>query len=161
MNTTRRAALGGVGVLAMAACAPSVSPVADTSADQAAIRAAHRALQHAYYSNDIEAEMALYADDVVVMPPGVPAVSGRDAVRRLWTQDVAKPGESEVLDEKYVEVSGNVGWSSGPYRVTGVGGVEVAAGSFMATWRKSNGRWLNVQEIWNNDRPSAPVVPAK
>lgn len=160
MNITRRAGLVLVSVLAMAACAPpGVSPVADTAADQAAIRAAHRALQHAYYSNDIEAEMALYADDVVVMPPGVPAVSGRDAVRRLWTQDVAKPGESEVLDEKYVEVSGNVGWSSGPYRVTTVGGVEVAAGNFMATWRKTNGKWLNVQEIWNNHRPS--VAPAK
>jgi hypothetical protein len=77
----------------------------------------------------------------------VDAVSGRDAVRRLRTQDVAKPGESEVLDEKYVEVSGNVGWSSGSYRVTSVGGVEVAAGSFMASWRKTNGKWLNVQEI--------------
>ena len=160
MNTTRRAALATMGVLVIVACAPSVSPVADTAADQAAIRSAHRSLQHAYYSNDIEAEMALYADDVVVMPPGAPAVSGRDAVRRLWTQEVAKPGESEVLDEKYVEVSGNVGWSSGPYRVIGVRGVEVAAGSFMATWRKTNGRWLNVQEIWN-ERPTAPVAPAK
>jgi len=148
-------------MFAMVACeAPSVPPVADTAADQAAIRAAHRSLQQAYYSNDIEAEMALYADDVVVMPPGAPAVSRRDAVRRLWTQDVAQPGASEVLDEKFVEVSGNVGWSSGPYRVIGAGGVETAAGSFMETWRKTKGRWLNVQEIWN-ERPVAPVAPAR
>lgn len=83
------------------------------------------------------------------------------AVRRLWTQDVAEPGEIELLDEKYVEVSGNVDWSSGPYRVTGVAGVELATGSFMAARRKTNGKWFNVQEIRNNDRLSAPVAPAK
>ena len=105
--------------------------------------------------------MALYADDVVVMAPGAPEVSGRDAIRRLWTREVATPGESEVLDEKYVEVSGNVAWSSGAYRVIGAGGAEVARGQFMATWRKTNGKWLNVQEIWNEDQAATPVAPAK
>jgi ketosteroid isomerase-like protein len=101
------------------------------------------------------------ADDAVVMAPDALAVLGRDAIRRLWMKEVPKPGESEVLDEKYVEVSTNVGWSSGTFKVTGAGGVEVAAGKFMSTWRKTNGKWLNVREIWNSDRPVSLISSAK
>ena len=161
MNNIRGITLAAMASLAMAACAPSAPPVADTAADQSAIRAAHRALHDAYYANDIDAEMALYADDAVVMAPDAPAVSGRDAIRQLWMKDVPKAGDSEVLDENHVEVSGNVGWSSGTYKVVGAGEAESVSGKFMSTWRKTNGKWLNVQEIWNNDHAVAPVSPTK
>ena len=157
----RKITLAVVASLAVSACTRGAPPVADTAADQVAIRAAHRALHDAYYANDIDAEMAFYADDAVVMAPDAPAVSGRDAIRQLWMKDVPKPGDSEVLDEQHVEVSGNVGWSSGTFKVTAAGGAESASGKFMSTWRKTNGKWLHVQEIWNNDHPVATASPTK
>src|SRR5437870_516738 len=65
------AALAGGGMAALAA--------ADTAAEEAHIRGINDAWVKAYNAANADGLAALYADDAVLSPPGVPAARGRAA----------------------------------------------------------------------------------
>lgn len=83
---------------------------------------------------------------------------GHEAIRKFWVESMAtaKPGESNSLGNYTAAVSGNVGWSAGTFKVTGPGGSTVETGKFISTWRKTDGKWLQVRETWNDDAAAAP-----
>jgi ketosteroid isomerase-like protein len=35
-------------------------------------------------------------------------------------------------------------------------GKTVETGSYIEVWRRTNGQWLMVRDIWNDDAPPAP-----
>lgn len=148
----------GVSVLmCMTALAQAASP------DEAAIRAQTTAWEKAFAAGDAKALSALYAEDAVLSPPGVPSVSGRAAIQEYFTKDVAAAkaaGATFVLNPKTdVGVSGNMGWESGTYKVT-VKGAVVETGKFLSVSRKKDGKWLYIRDTWNADAAPAAPPPA-
>jgi len=162
MHTKYHAALAAAGLLALAACAQNAAPV-DTSADEAAIRAATAAWVAAYNAGDADKIVALYADDAIMMPPDAPAAAGHEAMKKFLADDIAASkaaGASFALDADASGVSGDLAWHSGAFHVAGANGATLGTGKYAEVWHKSNGKWLMIRDVWNNDAPPAPPAPA-
>ena len=162
MQTTKRIVWAAMGLFAIIACAPTGPTSVDTAADKAAIRSADKAHIDAFNAGDVNTIVAGYAEDAVVMPSDAPAVSGREAIRKMFAESMASAkagGLTESLGDYTSVVSGNVGWSAGTSKETNATGATVWAGKF-ATWRKTDGKWLAVRDTWNSDGPAAPAAPA-
>ena len=158
MKRTSRLAVGIVALVgSMTGLAYAASPA---SADEGAIRAQTTSWGKAYNGGDAKAVAALYAEDALLLPPGASGVSGRAAILRYFTKDIADSkaaGAVFALDPKTdVGVSGNMGWESGMYKVT-VKGAVVETGKFLSVSRKKDGKWLYIRDTWNADAPPAPA----
>ncbi|HVN98867.1 MAG TPA: nuclear transport factor 2 family protein [Steroidobacteraceae bacterium] len=162
MHRTMRAALAALGLLALAACAQNTAPV-DTAADEAAIRAATAAWVAAYNAGDADKIVALYADDAIMMPPDAPAAATHEAMKKYLADDMAASkaaGVSFALDADASGVSGDLAWHSGAFHVAGANGATVGTGKYAEVWRKRDGKWLMIRDVWNNDAPAAAAAPA-
>ncbi len=151
---------------AAVACGPNPQSTPDTrSADEAAIRDADIAWSRAFEMRDLEAIVSYYADDVIVLPPNMPAVVGKQAARELNRSQLAMPGLSGKWQPEQVEVarSGDIGYSWGKYVLTTTGPSGSPAndrGKYVAIWRKqADGSWKVAVEALNSDLPPAPVSP--
>ncbi|HVQ35034.1 MAG TPA: DUF4440 domain-containing protein [Candidatus Bathyarchaeia archaeon] len=153
-------------VLTLAACMrASVPPAAvDTSADEAAIQVTGNSWFEGFKAGDVERVVATYADDAVVMPPNAPPMNSKDALRAFFTSETAniKSAGLEIVNgASTTGVSGDTGWHQGSYTVKAGDGTAVDAGSYMEIWRKRDGKWLIVRDIWNSsNKPSPPAPPA-
>jgi len=160
MNILKSAAIVAVGLLALAGCQKAA---VDTTADEAAIKASVGEWNAAYNSGDADAIAAKYADDGVVMPPGVPKAAGRDAIRELIASEIAKAQAAGVtldIDEGEASVSGDTAWHAGSYIVNDASGAAVDSGNYLEVLRKTDGKWMIVRDIWNSDRAPMPAADA-
>ena len=128
-------------------------------ADEAAIRAQTTSWEKAYNGSDAKTLAELYAEDALLLPPGVPGVKGRAAILAYFTKDIASSQAAAAIialnPKTDVGVSGNMGWESGTYKVT-VKGAVVESGKFLSVSRKKGGKWLYIRDTWNADAPPAP-----
>ena len=157
LNERSWLAVGAALLIAAAGQLDAASP------DEAAIRTQTANWEKAYAAGDAKALAALYAEDAILFPPGVPPVNGRAAIQEFFTKDVAAAkgaGAVFALNPKTdVGVSGNMGWESGTYKVT-VKGAVVETGKFLAVSRKKDGKWLYIRDTWNADAsPASPAPP--
>ena len=143
-------------------CMPPVALATGTSEDEAAIRANSGSWPVAHNAGDIDRMVALYADDAVLLPPDAPAVTGRAAIRKYLTEDVAstKAAQIRIKDLKSsVGISGNLGWHVGHFAVVDAAGKTLGTGKYSEVWRKTDGKWVMIRDMWNNDAPA--VAPQR
>ena len=159
--------LGSVGLviafIAAAACGTAPPPVADTGSIEASFVAGTNAWLDAYNAGDVDKIVAMYALDAVVMPPNAPVCTGRDELRAYITSDMAGSKAAGIVlvnGPSTTGASGDLGWHQGIYTVKSASGETVGSGSYMEVWRKIDGKWLMVRDIWNSDRPATPPAPA-
>jgi uncharacterized protein (TIGR02246 family) len=149
-------------VLTMSACTAAPVP-ADTSADEAALKAATNTWLEAYNSGNVDSAVALYAPDAVLMPPHAAVAKGSAAIRAFLASDSAAAkaaGIKLVNGTSTVGVVGDTGWEAGSYTATDASGATVDSGSYMSVSRKINGQWLYIRDTYNSDRPLPPPPPA-
>ena len=165
MRLVKTMALLAAGMIAFAAAAPAAWAADDPAL---MIRAGTADWVKAYDAGDVEAVVAQYADDAVVMPPGAAAVKGHAAIREYLAKDIAgakAAGLVFVLGRvNDIGVSGNMAWHSGDFMVTNKSGATVDTGKYLEVWRKAGGKWRILRDIWNSDGPTrapAPSAPAK
>lgn len=149
-------------VWVFAACSPRSSTPASSSSEAAmtAIREFYEAFVKANLAGDVEQQLSFLTDDAVFMPPGVPTVSGKAALRQRWS---GRLGE-EVLDEFTVEIDeivvvGNVAYTrvSGTersHRRDGGGAYADRHRSMDILRREPDGRWLLARHIRNHAESS-------
>lgn len=114
-----------------------------------------------HYAKADGAGMAsLYAEDALLMPPGVPAVTGRPAIQAFLGADAAatKAAGLSIRNGAVTGagVDGDTGWISGSYTVVDASGATVGSGSYLSVHRRIDGKWLYIRDTWNSDRPPAP-----
>jgi len=138
-------------------CTPQVR-TADAASDEAAIRAIVSDWNGYLTSQNDSAIGAIYDADGVLMPPGMPRVSGPDNVRKFWA-GIWPMKASLQLEPMTVQVSGdwaieegNWTWSS-----PAPSGEFKDNGKYIVTWRKTDGKWHAVRDIWNSDNPPPPT----
>jgi ketosteroid isomerase-like protein len=161
MNRWTHAALAAVGLLSLAGCAQNAAPV-DTSADVATMHDATNAWVAAYNAGDADKIVALYAEDAILMPPDGVSLKGHAAMKQYLSSDMAAAkaaGVSFALDADTGGASGDLGWHSGTFHVSGANGASVATGKYVEVWHKADGKWLMIRDIWNNDAPAAAAAP--
>lgn len=118
----------------------------------------------AFNAGNAEAVAAFYAPDAVVMPPDVPAVVGRDAIRASLEAMMGQmpPGSVFALRLGSVSANGPIAVERGEWSSTmpGPDGASMEMrGKYLAEWHKIDGEWLMVSDIWNNDAPMPPTPP--
>ncbi len=120
-----------------------------------------------YASKDPEKIVAHYADDAIVMNPGMPSSSGKEAIRTTMKQMVSDPALSLKFQTSKVEMakSGDVGYTQGSYTMTMTDPrtkqVINDHGSYVTTYRKQpDGTWRAVADIATSEvPPPAPPPP--
>jgi uncharacterized protein (TIGR02246 family) len=155
----RKTVLLGAMLLTAAACAP---PPVDTSADEARLREEASVWFDHYNRGDADAVANLYAEDAVMMAPGVPPMSGRAAIRNYLVDDIAASRQAGIRinsgEVTGVGVSGDVAWMTGAFTVTDSAGATIDTGKYLSLFGRTESGWMLIRDIWNSD--AAPALPA-
>ena len=104
---------------------------------------------------DVEGMLAFWTDDAVVLPPGLPAVVGKAALREYVRASLQTPGFRITWTSTDVQFSpdGNLGYmfSRNAVTVAGPDGKPATtAGRAVTIWRRDyDGVWRCAVDIWN------------
>jgi len=143
-------------------CAPGAEGQIDFFRGAPTFEAATGEFHQALRTDDADGLFAFVADDVVMMPPGEPAVRGKTAMREWYAGFLeAFSTTSLMLDDREVFVGegwavelGSFEWGLAP--VAG-GAPLLDRGSYLQIWgEQPDGRWEFQREIWNSSLPAAP-----
>jgi ketosteroid isomerase-like protein len=113
-------------------------------------------------AGSLEAALAFWAEDAVMMPPGLPPLEGRAAIQGFIEGAREMPGFSISWEPLSVHVASsgdmaymierNVSTMDGPS-----GETITTHGKVVTIWRKDeSGAWKNVVDMWNEAPPPAP-----
>jgi len=111
---------------------------------------------------DIEAMASVVTDDAVAMPPNLPAVEGKDALRSWW-QVGFDAGTSEFrFTPTELTVAGNLAYDRFAWRIgtapANGGQATEDNGDCVWIWKKGpDGSWLLWRAIWNSDNETPGV----
>jgi uncharacterized protein (TIGR02246 family) len=100
------------------------------------------------------------AEDVIVMPPGMPAVSGRTATVAFMSAFLGQFDLRIQYVSEEIRVHGDLGFDRGTYSqtLTPKGGGEGNRESGNYLWiylRRSDGGWEFSRVIWNASQPAS------
>lgn len=114
-------------------------------------------------ARDLDATMAYYADDAVVMPGDAPVANTKQTIRDLWAPMMApNMSVSWQLNQAEVARSGDLGYARGVYQLVmkdAAGKTTTERGKLLEVWKKqSNGKWKCVVDNFSADAP--PASPA-
>ena len=147
-------------VIAAIGCGEQV----DVAAEEAAIRTADAEWLKAFEVKDAVRMASFYAEDASVFVPNAPIITGREAIREMWTELVANPGFALSWESISVEVarSGELAWVQETYEFSlqdPEGRLQEDRGKAVLIWKKqADGSWKAVADIFNSDLPlSAPA----
>lgn len=146
-------------VAVLAGCQSMSAPTPDPVREEAAIRATDARWLAAAQAHDLERTVSYWTDDVYMMPPGGPAMVGKEALRRYVSGALSIPDFSItwVTDHVWVAKSGDVAYAVGTdtIRMTSPDGKPVVEhNKSVAVWRKGpDGSWKCAVDIWNPAEP--------
>ena len=157
-----KALLVAMGILAAVACSPRAADAPDTAADEAKIRAEAPIWFDLHTKGDADGVANLYADDAIVLAPGVPPAVGKEAIRALIRDDIAASrtaGLTLAIGEiTGVGVSGDMAWLSGTFAAKDSAGAVVDPGKYLSVYRRIGTEWKLIRDTWNSDRAPAPAA---
>jgi uncharacterized protein (TIGR02246 family) len=99
-----------------------------------------------------------YAPDAVVMAPNMPALHGREAIKQFWVGFLTTGAIDLTLTSDNVTQRDDIAVEMGHYDLTITPKEGPAAkdkGKYVVMWKKSNGRWWAVKDIFNSDMAAA------
>jgi len=141
-------------LIAIGSCTSKV----DTEADVAAIKSSTEEYDATLKAGDLDSWMSLYTDDAVRMPPNMPALVGKDAIRNFY-QPILEQYVIDINETcEEVIVCGDWAFIRGTYTYTmtpKVGGdPSLDSGKWIALHkRQSDGSWNIYRNIFNSDLP--------
>jgi ketosteroid isomerase-like protein len=142
----------------LAACQPIQPQVATVNAaspsEEEQFTQVVLAREAAYYDDrDLESFFSFYAEEVISMPPGAaPSVGKADveAATRTYLDEYDVTGSFRLIS---IEIAGDYATRYGEWtetRTPKAGGESITEmGSCVAGWKKINGEWKMVWDIWN------------
>jgi len=158
--------------LAMTACNQAPAPAAATpdtrDADTKAISDNESQWNSDWAAKDADKLAAHYADDAVLMAPGMEPLKGRDAIRSGLSGMTSDKALSLKFKASKVEVSksGDVAYTQGDYQMTmtdpATHKVMNDHGTYVTTYRKQgDGSWKAVADIATSSVPPGPPTKHK
>ena len=128
----------------------------DLQAIRAAITKNYRDWIDATKRKDVNAVLALYTDDAIVLPPGAAPVTGRDAIREFYKRYYADP--SQLLDEQFISTSlvvrDDLVIDTAEYSGEidrGEKGKIHFRGKNLVVWKRQNdGSWRLFRDMWSS-----------
>ena len=125
----------------------------DMAAVKAEIQAIETAWAAATNARDVNALMALYADDAVSMPNNAPSLVGKAAIQKDLEENMKKRPEGSTVSYETTEVFGDdqVVTEIGTAVTKDATGKVTSTGKYMAIFEKRDGKYLCIREIYNDD----------
>jgi uncharacterized protein (TIGR02246 family) len=160
-NVVSLACIAGIAMM-MAAC----NQAPDThDADVQAIKTLETTWSQDYATKNADKIASYYADDAVLMAPGMAPASGKDAIHSMIAGMAADPALSLKFQASRVDAakSGDVAWSQGSYTMSmtdpNTKQVVNDHGSYVTVYHKqADGSWKVVSDIATSSVP--PPMPA-
>ena len=154
-----------VAPLAVAACQKMETPEQATTrmqneagAARPLIEAANQRHARAINGNMGDSLAMIYMENGVMMPPGAPAVTGRDAIRGSVLANAMPPGSQLTFQTVNLSVNGPIAVERGSYVFTmpdprrGQPAITTN-GKYLAHWHKVGDEWQIAEAIWSDDVP--------
>ncbi len=144
-------------LLVLAAC-QEVAPRASADAVES-LRRADAAMSKAIAERNLDAIIAFYAEDAVLLPAARPGIEGQAAIREEWKDILSIPDFENTSSTSRTEVAanGDLGYTTGTYvaKMLGEDGKPATEpGKWVTIWkRQGDGRWLIVVDTYNTDVP--------
>ena len=145
-------------IVTLTAC--QQTPPDTHDADVKAIRDAETQWNADYQARDLDKIASHYDDAAILMVPGMPADTGKDAIRKDMKQMISDPAMTLSFHASKVEVakSGDLGYTQGSYKLTVTDATTHKVindhGSYVTTYRKAaDGSWKAVADIATSDVP--------
>lgn len=156
----------GFAALLLTGCNPAPPDTRD--ADMKALKDMETQWNQDFVSKDTSKLAAHYAENAVLMNPGMPASNGKDAIRKMLAEMVADPAFALKFQPSRVEVSksGDMAFTQGSYTMsmTDPASKQVINdhGSYVTTYSKqADGSWKAVADIAVSEVPPPPPPEAK
>lgn len=142
-----------LGLLALPAAALAQDQMAaeEVSIDeiQTTLEAMQVDFENAVNGDDPGSTARFYAADAVLMPPGVAAVEGVDAIREFFAQGMG--GATLDIEIWDVHAQGSdIALETGSYEITGAEGDHLDHGKYMVVWARTDDGWKMKYDMWNS-----------
>jgi uncharacterized protein (TIGR02246 family) len=134
------------------------APVAEPAVDMAAVKAEIQAIENqwadAINKKDLAGLMAMYADDAISMPDGAPTLNGKVAIQKEQEKQFAEPKGNVTISFQTLDVfgDGDIVTEYGTSTEKDDKGNTVTTGKYVATFKKTDGKYLCIREIYNSDK---------
>ncbi len=156
-----RRVISAITILSAVTVSACALPSVDLEAEGEALMQISRDWSDLVATGDLDAIMAGWADDAVMMPPGLPALEGKAAIRGYVEAAAQIPGFQISWEPVSVHVAsgGDMAYMI-ERNVTVVndslGNPVTTYGKVVTVWRKdAAGSWKNVVDMWNEVPPPA------
>lgn len=106
--------------------------------------------QAAYNAGDVKAVAAMYAEDGALHPPNSAPVDGRAAIATFWAAGLESGPTAELTTKTLVGMGDNAA-EVGMYVITGSDGSHLDHGHYTLIYKKVDGKWLILSDMWNSD----------
>ncbi len=147
--------------VALGGCKSAPKPLTD--ADMTAARRMTVAMSAATGSGDLQAMVAPYAADAVIMPPAMPIVKGSDQIQQFYKAMMSVKVNLQLTQET-ADGSGDFMYTSGQYHYQEQPPSTASEdGKYLLVFRRgADANWKIVAESWSANAPPAPApAPAK
>lgn len=146
----------GVAVFLVAACEPPAQH-ADMAQVKSEIQTIENAWAAALNERDVDALMALYADDAQSLPSNAPVLDGKAAIKAA--QEAAfkttPAGRTYSFETLSVVGTSDIVTETGLSTYKDAEGNITGTGKYIAVFEKQNGQYRCIREVYNNDQAPA------
>jgi ketosteroid isomerase-like protein len=130
-----------------------LAAVPAAAADSSGLAARAATWEKEYNADNLAGVVALYASDGCRMPPNQELVHGGDAILAQLKAGKDRGAAKVKITVTSAESSGDLGYGTGTFVITGADGAHVDHGKWMLVSKKSNGVWKTQCDIFNSDMP--------
>lgn len=130
-----------------------------SKAEEKAIRSVIDSWKKAMAAKNLDKTVSFYAADAVMMPPNKDSIKGEAGIKTEWKSMFELPNVKISIKPDKVEVasSGDMAYELGFYDIsfTDNGKPVSDKGKYCVVWKKINGEWKGVVDIFNTSVPAA------
>ena len=149
-------------ILLMFSCSTPVGePMVDHAKVKEDITTVTKSWSEAINKKDMEAELALFAEDVKIFPPNRAPEIGKAVVKANMKKNMAQDSTVWSIDFSTNEVfaGGDHVTELGSWTVSGADGKMMDKGNYITIYEKKDGKYLVIRDIYNSEMELPKPAP--
>ena len=149
-----------IGMFSFTSCKQAPAVEATVTPDPGAIKTEIQALEDAYAvafnAGDANAVAAYYSDDAVSMGNNEPSSVGKAAIIASVQKGINENTSKNMSSYEVVDIfsGGDLVVETGKSTVKDSTGAVIKTGKYMSVFKKVDGKYVCIREIYNSDKPA-------